>query len=169
MFLPIKQKDRRGSGTWRLPEPCHLVFVLAVAQERIKMSNRYCAACLCGTVRFHIDGVFERFYLCHCDYCRKDTGSAHAANLFSSKATLSWTSGREETAIYTLPGTRHTKCFCSICGSALPYSTAWGIVVPAGCLDREFSGVPDAHVFTGSRARWDRQLENLPAFPALPS
>jgi len=61
------------------------------------MSNQYSAACLCGIVRVDIDGVFESFYLCHCDHCRKGTGSAHAANLFSSKATLSWTSGRDKT------------------------------------------------------------------------
>lgn len=73
------------------------MFALAAALGRIKMSNQYSAACLCGIVRVDIDGVFESFYLCHCDHCRKGTGSAHAANLFSSKATLSWTSGRDKT------------------------------------------------------------------------
>jgi hypothetical protein len=47
-----------------------------------QMSNTYSGSCLCGEIRFEIEGEFERFYLCHCEYCRKDTGSAHAANLF---------------------------------------------------------------------------------------
>jgi len=28
------------------------------------MDNEYLGSCLCGTVRFRIDGAFERFYLC---------------------------------------------------------------------------------------------------------
>ena len=50
------------------------------------MSNRHSGACLCGAVHFEIEGDFERFFLCHCEYCRKDTGSAHAANLFRPAA-----------------------------------------------------------------------------------
>lgn len=49
---------------------------------------KYSGSCLCGEVTFEIEGDFEDFYLCHCERCRKDTGSAHAANLFSSTAKL---------------------------------------------------------------------------------
>ncbi len=31
-------------------------------------------SCLCGSVRFDVDGDFEWFYLCHCRHCQKDTG-----------------------------------------------------------------------------------------------
>ena len=34
-------------------------------------------SCLCGKVTFEIEGNFEQFFLCHCERCRKDTGSAH--------------------------------------------------------------------------------------------
>ena len=53
----------------------------------------YKGSCLCGEVTFEIEGDFDNFYLCHCERCRKDTGSAHAANLFSSTAKLKWLSG----------------------------------------------------------------------------
>ncbi len=92
--------------------------------------------CLCGTAKFEIQGDFENFYLCHCQYCQKDTGSAHAANLLSRSATLIWHSGEEAVAAFTLPGTRHSKSFCKLYGSALPSTQAAGlVVVPAGCLD----------------------------------
>ena len=52
------------------------------------MAKVYNGSCLCGDVRFIIEGEFKSFYLCHCNYCRKDTGSAHAANLFSTTAKL---------------------------------------------------------------------------------
>lgn len=52
------------------------------------MNPKHAGSCLCGEVHYEIEGAFERFYLCHCTHCRKDTGSAHAANLFSSSAKL---------------------------------------------------------------------------------
>ena len=135
------------------------------------MNDKYSGACLCGQVRFEIEGDFERFYLCHCEYCRKDTGSAHAANLFSSSAVLRWTSGAEKVSQFDLPGTRHSKSFCSTCGSALPKVQRNGqlLVVPAGSLNTEVHIKPDAHIFVSSRANWDRALEQVPAIDRLPA
>lgn|SRR5690554_5741959 len=117
----------------------------------------YVGSCLCGAVKFEVHGDFDSFYLCHCRHCQKDTGSAHAANLFSRSARLVWLAGEEAVASYTLPGTRHQKCFCRTCGSAVPNTHIPGLlVVPAGCLDSELSRVPTAHLFTSSRAAWDR-------------
>jgi hypothetical protein len=135
------------------------------------MSNRYSGSCLCGAVRFEIDGEFESFYLCHCDYCRKDTGSAHAANLFSSSATLQWVSGAENVRAFNLPQTRHSRCFCGTCGSALPMTQMDGklLVVPAGSLNSAVRIRPDAHIFVSSRAGWDHALEQVPEFDRFPT
>lgn len=135
------------------------------------MTEKYSGSCLCGQVRFEVEGNFDSFFLCHCGYCRKDTGSAHAANLFTSTASLKWLSGQNRVTEFHLPNTQHTKCFCSICGSALPYRQANGalLVVPAGSLDSEVCIRPNAHIFTSSRANWDKELEMLPSFTSFPS
>lgn len=135
------------------------------------MNNRSYGSCLCGQVRFEIDGGFESFYLCHCEYCRKDTGSAHAANLFSSSASLKWVSGENLVKSFTLPSTRHTKSFCAVCGSALPNMQMGGrlLVTPAGSLDSEVAIRPNAHIFTSSKADWDDRLEQIPMLGTLPS
>jgi len=126
-------------------------------------------SCLCGTVRFEVQGEFQSFYLCHCQYCRKDTGSAHAANLFSQSAKLTWVAGRDAVASFTLPGSRHNKSFCKLCGSALPSTHIAGLlVVPAGCLDSEVPMLPTAHIFISSKADWDSDLEQAPKFERLP-
>ncbi|GMU68238.1 MAG: hypothetical protein AMXMBFR37_05710 [Steroidobacteraceae bacterium] len=135
----------------------------------IGMSSRHSGSCLCGAASFEIEGDFGQFYLCHCTHCRKDTGSAHAANLFSSTARLNWLSGQDKARLYNLPATRHTRCFCSICGSALPYALEGMLVVPAGSLDTALDTTPDAHLFARSRASWDRQLEKIPAHESFPS
>src|SRR5689334_2433377 len=135
------------------------------------MSNEYSGSCLCGGVRFEIDGEFERFYLCHCEHCRKDTGSAHAANLFSTNAALRWVSGEDKVRQFNLPSTRHSRNFCSTCGSALPIVQMDGklLVVPAGSLNSEVSIRPDAHIFTSSRAGWDDVLEKIPSIDRFPT
>jgi hypothetical protein len=127
-------------------------------------------SCLCRTVAFEVMGDFEHFYLCHCAHCRKDTGSAHAANLFSGAAVLTWNSGQDKITRFTLPATQHSRAFCSICGSALPSMQMNGalLVVPAGSLDGDVSIRPDAHLFVSSRADWDRGLESIPTFERLP-
>jgi len=126
-------------------------------------------SCLCGTVSFTVIGDFESFYLCHCRHCQKDTGSAHAANLFSQSAKLTWQSGADAVTSYTLPGTQHNKSFCKLCGSALPSTqVAEVLVVPAGCLDTELSILPNAHIFSASKAAWDGKLEQVPEFEGLP-
>lgn len=128
-------------------------------------------SCLCGKVCFEIDGEFESFYLCHCEYCRKDTGSAHGANLFSSTAHLRWLAGEHEVKTFNLPATRHFKSFCSHCGSALPNVQMEGklLVVPAGSLDSLVTILPTAHVFMASRANWDNELEQIATFDEFPT
>ena len=135
------------------------------------MSETHRGSCLCGQVRYEVEGDFEHFFLCHCGHCRKDTGSAHAANLFATAARLTWLCGREQVTTYRLPATRHARCFCAVCGSALPYAQEGGglLAVPAGSLDSELRRHPDAHIFASSRAGWDHELERLPAFGQFPS
>ena len=134
------------------------------------MNGKDTGSCLCCGVKFEIDGVFEHFFLCHCEHCRKDTGSAHSANLFSTHAHLNWLSGEEKVRTFLLPGTRHQKSFCTDCGSALPGHHMGGavLVVPAGSLDSPVANRPDAHLFDKSRANWDKHLEDIARYNGLP-
>lgn len=132
------------------------------------MTN-YFGSCLCGNTKFEVQGKFDGFYLCHCQHCQKDTGSAHAANLFSQSAKLTWLAGSDSVTTFTLPGTRHKKSFCKFCGSALPSNNEIGLLaIPAGCLDTEVSMSPTAHIFTSSKAVWDKCLDDVPEFEGLP-
>ncbi|WDR06973.1 GFA family protein [Devosia rhodophyticola] len=127
-------------------------------------------SCLCGSVKFSISGEFESFWLCHCARCQKDTGSAHAANLFSSIAKINWLSGGDDIRTYRVPKTRHQRSFCGMCGSALPSVQFEGalLVVPAGCLDSPITIRPNAHICCANRATWDAQLENVTKMDDLP-
>lgn len=131
---------------------------------------KHLGSCLCGEVQYEVHGDFDGFFLCHCKFCQKDTGSAHAANLFSTRGQLRVLSGQNHISNFNLPNTRHAKSFCSRCGSALPsiQMDSAILVVPAGSLDTEVPMMPQAHIFTSSKASWDHRLENIQAFETFP-
>ena len=131
---------------------------------------KYFGSCLCGEVTYEIEGTFETFYLCHCRRCRKDTGSAHAANLFSATAKLKWLSGQEKVKTYNFRSEGHIKSFCSNCGSALPNVQMEGklLVVPAGSIDGDLNIKPQGHIYYANRANWDTKLEDVEKFEELP-
>ncbi|WP_316348612.1 GFA family protein [Desulfuromonas acetoxidans] len=133
------------------------------------MDTKTTGSCLCGEVTFEITGPFTTFFLCHCERCRKDTGSAHASNLFSTSAKLTWLSGENKVTTFTLPETRHSKSFCTTCGSALPIQLNEKLIqVPAGCLDSDVTMRPTAHIFLSDKANWDHDLDTVAKFDALP-
>ena len=132
---------------------------------------KYFGSCLCGEVAFEIEGEFDSFYLCHCGRCRKDTGSAHAANLFSSTAKLRWLSGQEKSKTFNFRGEGHINCFCTNCGSALPNIQMDGklLVVPAGSIDSDINIKPHGHIHCASKANWDTEFEKIPKYEELPN
>lgn len=133
------------------------------------MSNkRYHGSCLCKKVTYELVGDFEKFYLCHCSRCQKETGTAHAANLFTRNAAFHWTSGESHVKKYFLLNTRFAKSFCEQCGSALPtIREDNSIVVPAGSLDCLIDLKPQGHIHMGSKANWDHDFDKIPRFDTL--
>jgi len=132
---------------------------------------KYSGSCLCREVTFEVEGVFDEFYLCHCERCRKDSGSAHAANLFSTTAKLKWLSGQEKIKTFNFRSEGHIKSFCTNCGSALPNLQMDGklLVVPAGSIDSDLNLRPNAHIYYKNRADWDNELETVVKFDGLPN
>ncbi len=134
------------------------------------MSNKYQGSCLCGEVKFELSGDFQSFFLCHCTRCQKDTGSAHAANLFAEANTLTWLQGESDVKTYQHLNSMHAKSFCQKCGSALPTiaESINSVVVPAGSLDSPISIEPTAKIFVSRCANWSKNLGNVPSYKELP-
>lgn len=133
-------------------------------------AQKHTGSCLCKTVTFEVTGEFESFFLCHCKWCRKDTGSAHAANLFSTAAQLKWLSGESEVRTFRYKSTNHVKSFCPHCGSALPSIQMEGalLAVPAGSLNSEVPIAPQGHIYYAYKAGWDNDLHKIPKYSFLP-
>jgi hypothetical protein len=94
-------------------------------------------SCLCKRVKYSVAAELQQFYFCHCEQCRKVTGSAFASNILAAPAEVKWLSGAEYVKRFDYPGDRlFTKVFCSECGSGLPFLNKGGkkLFIPAGSL-----------------------------------
>ena len=114
-------------------------------------------SCLCEQVQYSVTTEIEDFYLCHCQQCRKITGSAFASNILTKPVGVLWVSGFEKVKRFDYPGTRtFTKVFCTECGSGLPYLNEKGsaLVIPAGSLNDEPVLKPISNIFWNDRELW---------------
>jgi hypothetical protein len=118
-------------------------------------------SCLCGTVRFQIDGDFDHMSHCHCSMCRKTHGAAFATYASCRPAQFGWTSG-EDAVVHRESSPAMTRSFCQHCGSSLPITSDHGIHVPVGCLDDDPRMNAQKHIFTASAAPWHIIADSLP-------
>jgi len=128
-------------------------------------------SCLCGRVRFSISAELEHFYFCHCEQCRKITGSAFAANILAKPAPIDWLTGAQKVRRFDYPGSRSfTKVFCSDCGSGLPFLNESGntLFIPAGSLDQTPSISPEKNIFWADKAEWYEQGVSSPNCEGFP-
>lgn len=120
-------------------------------------------ACLCGTVRYEIDGPFQTMLNCHCSMCRKFHGTPFNTMAIAPLAGFRWVAGQD--AIRRSSGSEH-RSFCSTCGSSTPILVpAMQIVLcSAGNLEGDLGIEPQGHVFVGSKAPWYTITDSLPQF-----
>lgn len=125
--------------------------------------------CLCGTVRFEIDGPFVSMLHCHCSMCRKHHGTPFATFVAAPLAGFRYTAGEDSIAHYQSSPGFH-RSFCKACGSVMPEGMpAIGLVVcPAGDLDGDLGIEPQMHMFTGSKAPWYEITDGLPQHEQYP-
>ena len=117
----------------------------------------FSGCCLCGAVQYSVTTEVENFYFCHCEQCRKITGSAFAANILTKPVNVNWISGSENVKRFDYSGLRtFTKVFCSNCGSGLPFlnEKRSALVIPAGSLDHEPDIKPANNIFWDDKAQW---------------
>lgn len=122
-------------------------------------------SCLCGALRWEIEGPPALMRRCHCLRCRRARAHSHAANALVLEEKLHWKSGRDAARLYKLPeAKRFSQAFCGTCGGKVPWHIqaleAW--VLPLGSLDGDPGGKPSEHIFVGSKAHWFEIHDDLP-------
>ena len=77
----------------------------------------FTGSCLCGSVNYKSNSDPLVIQNCHCDQCRKATGSVYLTNLFIKEENFEITGEVNNYMHLSDAGNNMTKYFCPKCGS----------------------------------------------------
>lgn len=132
--------------------------------------NRYTGSCLCGGLRYEIQGEIGDIVQCHCRKCRKANGSAFATNAPIQKVDFKIVQGEHLLKKFQSTATTQ-RCFCTDCGSpiiSIKAETPDVYRLRIGTLDTALTQTPTQHIFVASKAEWDTICDTLPQYAERP-
>lgn len=118
--------------------------------------------CLCGRIRYHLDGSPLDAGFCHCVTCRRSTGAPLVAWGTWRLPALSWLQGESREYASSPKGRRR---FCPDCGTQLTFvhTDAPALVdVTLASLDDPDTVQPEYHIWVRSRIAWLETADALP-------
>jgi hypothetical protein len=110
-------------------------------------------------MRFEIRGPIVGISQCHCDKCRKETGTGSSTFIPVHAKQFTWIAGSD--LVLSGPYTR-----CRVCGSLAPDHNPKRELynVPAGLLDDDIGVKVVRHIFVGDKASWDVIGDDAPQY-----
>ncbi len=115
-------------------------------------------SCLCGAVRFRVDGPMRPVIACHCAQCRKTSGHFVAA----TSAPRDRVSIDGDVRWYVSSETAR-RGFCPICGSSLFWDGAGAnLSIHAGTLEGETGLELAGHIFCADKGDYYDIADDVP-------
>ena len=129
---------------------------------------RYSGGCLCGALRYEIEGEAATPCFCHCASCRRASGAPMVAWGTFAREALRITRGRLQEY---RSSTQVWRGCCAHCGTPLTYrheARATEIDVTLATLDDPAAIAPRMHVWVNERLPWVAIADDLPQFGQVP-
>jgi hypothetical protein len=129
-----------------------------------KKHKNLTGGCLCGAVRYQLEGPPRRTTHCHCLHCRQSSGAPFLTWIEYHPSNFRIVSGipsRYESR------PKVTRQFCGTCGSQLTYQHTdepETIDVTACSLDHVDAVSPEDHVWCDRMVPWLKLDDGLPRF-----
>lgn len=119
--------------------------------------------CLCGAIRYRLEGPLLHSGICHCATCRRAAGAESVGWLTVADADFRLERGVLATYASS-PGV--TRGFCATCGTSLTYTSSPGrtIDVTLASLDDPEAAPPWMEVWLSHRLSWNPARLDLPGF-----
>lgn len=129
------------------------------------MSEVFTGRCLCGAVTYRCGPPVIAPCFCHCESCRRASGSHVVAWATVERSTFQIITGALRSYASSPPALRQ---FCEQCGTPITYSNEqWPdtIDITIATLDEPNSMQPPAeHIWMQDALNWDRPNDGLPQF-----
>ena len=122
----------------------------------------YSGHCLCGAVKYEIQGELYDPHACHCGMCRRQSGHFVAAADADRAATA--IEGEEHVTWHNASSFAR-RGFCSICGSVLFWDNGSDrLGINLGSLNQPTGLKLKRHIFTEDKADYYEIDDSLPQF-----
>ncbi|MCF1463766.1 GFA family protein [Agrobacterium vitis] len=130
--------------------------------------RRITGGCLCGEVRYEFAGEVGLAGYCHCEDCRRTSGSAFGISVRVPGDGFRFTKGVPRSFTKTGDsGLPITRWFCGDCGSPLctmPPLHAVAVFIKAGSLDDPTIVIANRQAWVRSRVPWAEIPLDLTAY-----
>jgi hypothetical protein len=132
------------------------------------MPDRITGGCLCGKITYTYDGSVGPASYCHCQDCRRVTGSAFSIAIAVKRDNLHVAGDSLES--YTKlgdSGSEITRHFCRSCGSQLYGSSPRdpdSVYLKAGTLDDPMVVKPDRQRWLSSAVSWSQIPQGIDSY-----
>jgi len=125
-------------------------------------------SCLCGAIEFELLIDKMKIYQCHCDLCRKQSGTASSCGSVIAEESFRWLSELPAISKWEKES-GFTSHFCSNCGSSVPnkFREEPFFWVPAGTVDSENMETV-ANIFVCEKTKWSNVSSVVNPFKARP-
>ena len=134
--------------------------------------SKITGGCLCGAIRYEVNGEPVRAANCHCDDCRRATGSSFGTNVFFKEDDVKIVKGTPKRFQHPADsGNTMTKMFCDNCGSQVFGTTSGrpGVMgVRVGSMDDASSVKPTMNVYASRVLHFTVLDPALEAYDKLP-
>ena len=132
----------------------------------------FTGSCLCSSVNYKSNSNPLVIQNCHCDQCRKATGSVYLTNLFIKEENFEITGEVNNYTHLSDAGSNMTKYFCPKCGSQV-FGKNTGrpgiITIRAGTVNEKDIIKPIRNLFLKSKIPSTPTDNNLEACDGMPS
>jgi len=123
--------------------------------------------CLCGKVRYEVEGEIAPVQLCHCGQCRKAQGGPFGANAPVASGAFRLVQGADALLAFRASPAKR-RVFCGTCGSPLfsQRDDAPEVIrLRVGSLDDTGGLEIGFHIQAASKAAWWSIDDDRPAYP----
>ena len=126
--------------------------------------DKLTGGCLCGALRYEIDGTGESASHCHCRMCRKAAGAAFVTWLGVAHDKFRFTAGKP---LSYRSSDSASRLFCGACGSQIQFDYHGAhdhTHITVGTLDEPGRVTPERHIWVKDRVPWANCKDGLAEF-----
>jgi hypothetical protein len=115
--------------------------------------------CTCRAIRYRLTSAPMIVHACHCTWCQRETGTAHALNAVYEAERVVHMAGEPEVVVTpSASGKGQRIARCATCRVAVwsnyPGAGPAARFVRVGTMDEPARCPPDVHIFTSTKLPW---------------